>query len=529
MKRFVAFICLCSFLSGVFGQSISSVLSGRTSSTGTSNVLRQNLTTANATTKTADDLSTESLRETFQLVADPRLAMSVPDYAVTAGDVYTLSFAMGTTPVVYTIPVDTTYRIRVANLGVLNCKGLTYSQLKTQVDSLVSKNYPMGGVQFVLTSPSTFLVSITGEVVQATERTAWALTRLSSFISDSLTDYSSTRNVTVISEDGGEKNFDLYKAQREGDFSQDPYLRPGDKIIINRYERRVTIDGAVERPGTYEILSDENLKALIEYYANGLQSLADISRTSLYRITGEKDSGKMLYLGQKDIDADFPLLSYDEVTVASYRDLTSAMFIEGAVSVANMTAGTAEAAGTVRITVRFTDGEDYAALVRRYSRAFIASSDLSAAYIIRSDKQIPIDLAKILYDASYYSSETVQNGDTLLVPFRQFFVTVSGAVKNPARFPYIPDRDWKYYVGLAGGIDTSRNSREKMEILTIDGKELAKSDFITPEATIEVKENSLLYRWGIIAPTVTTLLSIVSTALSIYITSQALTNKNSNN
>ncbi|MDE7392534.1 MAG: ligand-binding protein, partial [Treponemataceae bacterium] len=282
MKRFVAFVCLSSFLSGVFGQSISSVLSGRTSSTGTSNVLRQNLTAANATTKTADDLSAESLRETFQLVADPRLAMSVPDYAVTAGDVYSLSFAMGTTPVVYTIPVDTTYRIRVANLGVLNCKGLTYSQLKTQVDSLVSKNYPMGGVQFVLTSPSTFLVSITGEVVQATERTAWALTRLSSFISDSLTDYSSTRNVTVISEDGGEKNFDLYKAQREGDFSQDPYLRPGDKIIINRYERRVTIDGAVERPGTYEILSDENLKALIEYYANGLQSLADISRTSLY-------------------------------------------------------------------------------------------------------------------------------------------------------------------------------------------------------------------------------------------------------
>ncbi|MDE7391017.1 MAG: ligand-binding protein, partial [Treponemataceae bacterium] len=168
-------------------------------------------------------------------------------------------------------------------------------------------------------------------------------------------------------------------------------------------------------------------------------------------------------------------------------------------------------------------GEDYAALVRRYSRVFIASSDLSAAYIIRSDKQIPIDLAKILYDTSYYSSETVQNGDTLLVPFRQFFVTVSGAVKNPARFPYIPDRDWKYYVGLAGGIDTSRNSREKMEILTIDGKELAKSDFITPEATIEVKENSLLYRWGIIAPTVTTLLSIVSTALSIYVTSKALT------
>lgn len=500
MKRFIAFICMCSFLSGIFAQSISS---SSVSSTGTS-------TSASDMT-----LATSS--------GDSLLAMSVPDYAVTAGDVYSLSFMMGTTAVIYTIPIDTTYRIRVANLGVLNCKGLTYSQLKTQVDSLVSKNYPMGGVQFVLTTPSRFQVSVTGEVVRATERTAWALTRLSSFIADSLTDFSSVRNVTVISEEGEERNFDLYKAQREGDFSQDPYLRPGDKIIINRYDRRVTIKGAVERPGTYEILPGENLKALIEYYANGLQSLADVSRTSLYRITDEKDSGKMLYLEQKDIETDFPLLPYDEVTIASYRDLTSAMFIEGAVSV-DVAAASAEAAGNVRITVRFTDGENYAALVRRYANAFTSMSDLTSAYIIRGEKHIPIDLAKILYDASYYSSEVVEDGDTLLVPFRQFFVTVSGAVLRPGRFPYIPDRDWKYYVGLAGGIDSLRNSREKMEILTAEGAKLSKSDFITPEAMIEVKENSFYYKWNIVAPTITTLLSIVSTTLSIYVVTQSLKN-----
>ncbi|MDE5613807.1 MAG: ligand-binding protein, partial [Treponemataceae bacterium] len=235
MKRFVASICLASFLSSVFGQVV-----GLTESNVASNMGMQ-----------VD--AAESVRGSIQMVADPQLAMSVSDYPVTAGDVYTLSFAAGATPIVYTIPVDTTYRIRVANLGVLNCKGLTYNQLKSQVDSLVSKNYPMGGVQFILTSPAIFLVVITGEVRGATERKAWALTRLSSFISDSLTDYSSTRNVTVISENGEEKSFDLYKAQREGDFSQDPYLRPGDKIVINRYDRRVTIRGAVERPGTYEI------------------------------------------------------------------------------------------------------------------------------------------------------------------------------------------------------------------------------------------------------------------------------------
>ncbi|MDE6737264.1 MAG: ligand-binding protein, partial [Treponemataceae bacterium] len=173
MKRFVASICLASFLSSVFGQVV-----GLTESNVASNMGMQ-----------VD--AAESVRGSIQMVADPPLAMSVSDDPVTAGDVYTLSFAAGATPIVYTIPVDTTYRIRVANLGVLNCKGLTYNQPKSQVDSLVSKNYPMGGVQFILTSPAIFLVVITGEVRDATERKAWALTRLSSFISDSLTDYSS--------------------------------------------------------------------------------------------------------------------------------------------------------------------------------------------------------------------------------------------------------------------------------------------------------------------------------------------------
>ena len=133
---------------------------------------------------------------------DAQLAMSVSYYPVTAGDVYTLGFVIGSGAVKYTIPVDSTYRIRVANLGVINCAGLTYLQLKSQVESLVLRNYPMGGVQFVLSSPSTFLVSITGEVNSTIERNAWALTRLSTFINKNLTAYASLRNIEIEGSNG---------------------------------------------------------------------------------------------------------------------------------------------------------------------------------------------------------------------------------------------------------------------------------------------------------------------------------------
>ena len=99
-----------------------------------------------------------------EITANAQLAMSVPNYPVTAGDVYTLAFLAGSSPVTYSIPVDTSYKIRVANLGVISCAGLTYPQLKAQVEQVVNKNYPLSGVQFSLTAPAVFLVSITGEV-----------------------------------------------------------------------------------------------------------------------------------------------------------------------------------------------------------------------------------------------------------------------------------------------------------------------------------------------------------------------------
>ena len=210
----------------------------------------------------SDEKITSTLETDFP---DPRLAMSFAEYPVTAGDVYTLAYAMGTTPVSFSIPVDSSYQIRIANLGVINCKNLTYLQLKQQVVSLVQKNYPMGGTQFVLTSPSSFIVSISGEVTETVEKNAWALTRLSSLISDYYTPYSSTRNIKVISSDGSSKVYDLFKFSREGDLSQDPYLRPGDKIVVGRVSKLVSISGAVERQGFYELLENENLRELFQY------------------------------------------------------------------------------------------------------------------------------------------------------------------------------------------------------------------------------------------------------------------------
>ena len=94
----------------------------------------------------ADD-SDESISVIYQDV------FSSPDYLVTTGDVYTLSYNAISTPVKYTIIVDPSYKVRIANLGIIDAKGKTFLELKEEVEEIVVSNYPMSAVQLVLSVP----------------------------------------------------------------------------------------------------------------------------------------------------------------------------------------------------------------------------------------------------------------------------------------------------------------------------------------------------------------------------------------
>jgi len=512
IKQITAATILTIFSFSLNAQSLSNLKSKYTGSQTVNGISVKTTDTNISRFSTSLDQSTLDSDSTAAIIPDPQVAMSVSYYPVTAGDVYTLGFAAGTTPVSYTLPVDSTYKIRVANMGVINCAGLTYLQLKSQVEALVLRNYPMSGVQFVLSAPSTFLVSIVGEVEQSVERNAWALTRLSTLVKKSLTPYSSIREITIESADGSKKNYDLFIATRKGDLSQDPFVRPDDKIIVSRAKRIVSIDGAVERPGTYEILDGENLRELIEIYGNGLEVLADTSRIELTRnLTTEKGSGQKSYLTQTDINLNFKLKSYDFITIASFSDSKPVVFVEGAIN-ANVDS---ELETSTRIPAPFIPGEDYAFFARRNKAWFTATSDLANAYIIRNGETIPLNLNPILYDSEYYTTQEIKPNDTLIIPFRQYFVSVAGAVANPGRYPYIPDRTFDYYIGLAGGFVKSQNSFSSVKIQDINGKKISKNDIITPECTITAKTNSFLYYFNQYAPIITTCLTAIVSAITI--------------
>lgn len=462
-------------------------------------------------------------------------AMSNPNYMVTAGDVYSLTYAANTTPVSYTISVDSTYRIRVSNLAVLDARGKSYLTLKRQVEEIVQKNYPLSGVQFVLLNPAVYKVVVKGEVSQTTERSVWALSRLSNVIENLTTNFSSIRNITITSSDNQSKSYDLFKARRDGDLSQNPYLRPGDVITVKKTNRQVSIEGSVNRPGTYELLPGENLTELIDYYADGFTYYADRSKMELCRQDLENDSaGKKQYLTEENYKDNFGLISFDRITIFNSDDLRPVVFLEGAVNLNNSNitysaeqfTSNSESSNSLtsnnKIAMRFNEGEDYAFFVRRHKNIFTNVSDLDNAYIIRGTEHISVNLTKMLYDSSYKSQIPMQLNDTLLVPFKQFFVSVSGAVYAPGRYPYIPDRTWDYYIGLAGGFLKDKNRNNAIKITDSSGKVYTSGDYILPEMTIEAKYNSGLYYFNQYAPVITTILSLVTTTISIITVANAV-------
>ena len=453
---------------------------------------------------------------------DPRvqIAMSNSDYMVTPGDIYVLTYAAGSSAMQYKTVVDTSYKIRVANLAVLDATGKSYISLKRQVEDLVAKNYPMSGVQFALATPAVFNVLVKGEVPQTVEQSVWALSRLSTVVEANMTAYSSIRDVVVTSANGTTKHYDLFLAKRDGDIAQNPYLRPGDVVTLRKFHKKVSISGAVRRGGTYEILEGENLKDLIDTYADGFTETADKNRITISRVlNGSDKSGSVMYLEDPVKIANFEVNSYDSIFVDSLTNAKPVMYMEGAVLKPNNNQdeeGAVKVEGTTRVTVSFDYDTNYVYFVKARSSWFgSAIADIQNAYIIRGEEIIPFDISKALYDTNFASDLIVQPDDILRVPMKQFFVSVAGSVASPGRYPYIPNKTYDYYVGLAGGFNKSMNSGKAVEIVDAEGNKLSKNSEITPETTITAETNSFLFYFNQYAPVITTILSIISTSLSI--------------
>lgn len=426
------------------------------------------------------------------------LAIAAPEYPVTPGDTYRLSYlpaaaarAGAVTRVAEQVIVRGDYTVDLRAFEALDGRGMRFDDLRRRIVALVESAYPGSNPSLLLTAVGAFEVHLRGAVETAGHVSAWGLGRLSEALADRLTEHASLRDVRV-ERDGGVEVFDLFRAQRFGVREQDPYLQPGDRICVSRRARSVAISGEVRRPGAYQLLDREGFADLVAF-ADGFTPRADLSRVridSLGGAAGQEPAGRGPGAPQAAAVALFdcdgaplppdggygadergstryaawdlalagdPLRGGDAVVIGSRDELQPTVFFEGAV-------GSASA----RITYRYRPGETLFDALLTVRDSVIPGADLTnAVFARRGAPEEPIDLDALLYGGARAGDRRLAPMDRIVIPARRFEVALRGEVVRAQQLVVSPATRLD---DVVPEVRTRYTSIRRIEIESADGR-----------------------------------------------------------
>lgn len=361
----------------------------------------------------------------------------------------------------YNMSVDREGAVRISGVGPVYVNGLSIEDATMKIKGVLSRIY--SGVNarddspykvFVgvsLTNVRTVQVNIIGEVkVPGT----YSLNALSSvlnalYASGGPTKQGTFRNIKLIRSGNEVATFDIYKYLLEGSQEGNKNLQDGDVIIVSPYLSRITISGAVKRPGVYEIKPDENFGDLIDFMS-GFTSVAYKERLLLERIDGDRRKVKEILYDQVVSEA---LKDGDKIIVNEIIDkFENRVQIEGAVyrpgvyeltkgltlkNLITKAAGISEVAFIDRgLLFRTKDG------VNQNVTPFSVNDILNGTNDISLE---PNDVVKIFNKYSLTENS---------------FLTISGAVNTPNQFSFVENMSVEDLILLGGGLEDGANTNK---------------------------------------------------------------------
>jgi protein involved in polysaccharide export with SLBB domain len=308
MKRGVSLLCLVPVL--ILGQTVSS---GQEKPTGlTTPKMGQTLVTLPS-----------ALEEELNLAH-----LAPPDYPLGAGDALRITF-YGEINARFNLTVDhldklfvpahtlqtlgpmkTEERVIVPALGEIHAGGLTVSELQDTLDSLLEEMFRNVRANVTITELRTVRLHVLGNVAVPGSHYLPGIARVSDCLakSGSVQYPGSPRTVHLERATGETLTLDLYQYLAHGDLSENPYVLSEDRIVVPPATKLIVVEGAVEKPGIYELKPGEMLSDLISM-ADGVTPYCDVHRV---RITNLQDPGRdrtvdiydLIYEGSDALDID---------------------------------------------------------------------------------------------------------------------------------------------------------------------------------------------------------------------------------
>ena len=211
------------------------------------------------------------------------------EYYVGPGDNLFISIS-GVKELVYNLAINQEGWLYIPQVGGIDLNRLTLKAARRKITESINLYYKNVKIFISLTGFRNIRVSLLGNVSKPSSFILKANSRLSDLISDAneLTETSNIRNIKIIPKVGEPKSYDLLKFLRFGDYAENPLLKEGDVVLVDKIDKLVQISGLVKYPARYEFVEDETVYDLINL-AGGFLTRAKKDTIEVVRFY---DSGK---------------------------------------------------------------------------------------------------------------------------------------------------------------------------------------------------------------------------------------------
>lgn len=435
----------------------------------------------------------------------PNLNMATPEnYQVGPGDELLIE-VWGATEGSFKQVVDNQGNIFINAVGKINVSGLTFSEVKTKVNSYLRRIYsgisaPEGSYNKVYTGVSiaqvrTVKVNIIGEVqVPGT----YSLSALSTILNalyacGGPTESGSFREINLIRNGSKVASFDVYDFLINGSEKGNLPLQDQDVIIVPPYKNRVMVEGRVKRSGAYETKENETLSQLISYFG-GFKPDAFVNTLVVERIKNAKREVREVEFQKV---SDFVLQNGDKLNIHRITDeYLNRLSIGGAVYQPGV--------------YEFKEGMTAFDLLNR-ANGVRKEAYLDRGLIFRSLNRV--DYQTINFSVKDLIEQkndlTLKDNDSIHIFYKDSlrlarFVKVEGAVNRPKDVPYMEGMTVEDVIALAGGlaqgadmstVDVFREINDgnfeklsqEIKTITENSKETAEVTILQPNDIVSVR------------------------------------------
>ena len=229
--------------------------------------------------------------------------------------------------------VDRNGDIHFPQLGNLSVAGMSFGEIREYINRRVQEQMIGVNVSTSMGRLRSINVFMAGEAKIPGSYSVSALSTVSQmlFVAGGPSEIGSLRNIQVLASGQRKSTFDLYKLLTEGNADGDVRLKSGDVVFIPPIKKVVMIDGAVKRPGRYELVENETVDDLI-LLAGGLENRAFLKKVLLERYNPNDDYPLTVNLDLSDDQSNYVLQDGDVLRIASVKNLAgNSILLKGAV------------------------------------------------------------------------------------------------------------------------------------------------------------------------------------------------------